>query len=140
MTSPTFRILLIEDNEADVYLLRKALSDAGLSYELIVIADGAEAIDYVCGDNPAPDIAILDSNLPKHPGLDVVGAMRSTPRLKALPIVALSSCWMPRDLAEMERFGVARCITKPASLEEFLQIGGAVSDLLMNSQAHGGHR
>ena len=76
MTDELVRILLIEDNTADIYLFRKALANAGLVFELTVIEDGGRAMAFARGDgeyaaSPVPDIAIIDLNLPKHDGIQI---------------------------------------------------------------------
>src|SRR5947207_11161569 len=81
MQAEPFRILLVEDNDADVYLLRKALENAALNFELIVIDDGAEALAYARSEGKysgaaRPDAAVLDMNLPKSEGTEVLEALR----------------------------------------------------------------
>ena len=81
----------------------------------------------------APHLAILDLNLPKHDGLEILEKIRATRSLTTLPIVILSSSSSPRDRARIERFGVGRYLVKPPSLDEFLRIGLVVKELLSES-------
>ena len=81
-----FNILVVEDNEADVFMLRRALKKAGLGFELTVIEDGAEAIDFVTNpaehaQHPIPDLAVLDLNLPKNTGIEVLEVIRRSAKL-----------------------------------------------------------
>ena len=130
------RILVIEDNPADVDLLRRALRDAGMDCELTVIDDGAEALAYVRREvQDVPDVAIIDLNLPKHGGLEVLEEIRANRTLAALPVVILSSSSSPRERARIERLRAGRHIVKPPDLEEFLRIGQDVRELLQESRA-----
>jgi two-component system, chemotaxis family, response regulator Rcp1 len=127
------RILVIEDNPADVDLLRRALKHAGLDCELTVIDDGADALALARnGIDPAqaPSLAIIDLNLPKHGGLEVLEQLRANPAIASLPVIILSSSSSPHERAAIERLHAARHIVKPPDLEEFLKIGWDVKELL----------
>jgi CheY-like chemotaxis protein len=144
MTGDRFDILLVEDNSADVYLFRKALTGAGLNYELTVFEDGGAAMAFIRGEHqyaasPVPDIALLDLSLPKNDGLQVLEALRRSERFANMPvIIASSSARPPAPLPESLR--VTRYIMKPPDLEDFLQIGSVVKEILLEHQARGaGH-
>jgi CheY-like chemotaxis protein len=125
------QILVLEDNPADVELLRLALNSAGLDCEMTVIDDGADALAFArdtTGEVPA--LAILDLNLPKHDGLEILVAMRSNPTLCQVPVAIFSSSSSQKERSEIAPHGVKRFITKPADLEEFLKVGLVVRDLL----------
>ena len=129
------RILVIEDNPADVELLRRALRYAGLDCELAVIDDGVDALTFVrqsgtLSGGPVPDLAIVDLNLPKHGGLEIVAAMRANPLFSELAVVILTSSSAPRDRAVLERFQIARYMVKPPDLDEFLKIGSELKQIL----------
>lgn len=132
----TFHILLVEDNDADVYLMRHALQDAGLDVELTVIEDGAEALAFVRQEgkyagSPIPDIAILDLNLPKVGGAVVLQAMRQSEAMSAVPVAIMTSSATPREQAETAELGISRFITKPPDLEGFLQVGQVLKEILL---------
>ncbi len=142
MKSGRSHILLVEDNEADVYLLRKAFEHAGLDVELTVIDDGASALTYVRGQEndrsiPRPQAVLLDLNLPKSEGTEVLEALRQNADFSEVPVIVLTSSASPMDQRRIAHLKVDRFITKPPDLEEFLKIGNLVSDLLLkaNSQA-----
>ena len=140
MSAEPVRILLIEDNDADVYLFRTALESAELNCELIVIEDGAEALAFVRHEgkhagSPLPDLAVLDLNLPKNEGTEVLEAIRQNKNLSNLPVVVVTSSALPREQAKTEQLGVARFITKPTDLADFLQIGMVLKQVLAESQA-----
>lgn len=126
------RLLVIEDNPADVDLLRRALASAGLDCQLTIVDDGADALALFQQDSTTltPDLAIVDLNLPKHGGLEIIERMRGNPRFADVPVVILSSSSSPRDRAKMENFRIQRYIVKPADLEEFLRIGWHIKELL----------
>lgn len=126
------QLLVIEDNPADVVLLRRALAGAGLDYQLTVINDGAEALALFRPGSAIleADLAIVDMNLPKHSGLEIIERMRANPAFAEMPVVILSSSSAPRDRAMMDRFQVKRYIVKPADLDEFMKIGWQIKELL----------
>src|SRR5438874_13452464 len=112
------QVLLVEDNPGDVELLRWALGRASLDCELIVIDDGSDAIAFVQQRGKytgaaVPDLAILDLNLPKYDGLEILAEMRANRAFASVPVAVLSSSSSPRDRAKMEVFRIARYITKP---------------------------
>ena len=132
-------ILVIEDNPADVDLLERALRSVDLECELTVIDDGAEALALARqsrdANSPPLDLAIIDLNLPKHGGLEVLEEMRKNRSFAELPVLILTSSSSPRERATMEKFRVGRFVTKPPDLEEFLRIGQVIKELLAESRS-----
>lgn len=129
------RILLLEDNPGDVNLIRLALERAGVQCELTVLDDGGEALAFVRREGlyaaaVNPDLAILDLNVPKNDGMEILEAMRTSRSFAEVPVAILSSSSSPTDRANVERFNILRFITKPPDLEEFLQIGDIIKGLL----------
>ena len=135
MTPKTFQILVLEDNAGDVFLLKKALANAGVMFEMTVMDDGASGLAFARrqGEYRAfiPDLAVLDLNLPKGGGLVVLEAMRNSTDLAQLPVVITTSSGAPSERAQGEELKMALFITKPPSLEEYLKIGGMLKTLLM---------
>ena len=128
-------VLLVEDNPGDVELLRLALKTAGFECDLTVLDDGGEAIAMVKGqgkyaDVAPPDLAILDLNVPKNDGIEIIESMRASEVYRDTQVVVLSSSSSPRDYARLERFHIARYITKPPDLDEFLNIGSQLKSLV----------
>jgi CheY-like chemotaxis protein len=123
-------IFLAEDNPADVYLLKEALgSGTPDPVEVVVAHDGEEAMDFVCQRGrfqgyAAPDLIVLDLNLPKSDGSDVLRCIRETVRLQGIPVVILTSSDSPRDRAAAQRLGADSYLTKPSDLDAFLALGG----------------
>lgn len=137
--SDRVRILLAEDNAADVYLFRMALETAELNFELVVVENGAAALDYIRGEGahagrPIPDLAVLDLSLPKHDGIQVLEAIRRQELFASVPVVVASSSPLPPARLKHEDLRVARYIVKPPNLDDFLKIGGVLKDVLSQSR------
>jgi CheY-like chemotaxis protein len=133
MQAPKIRILLIVDNPTDVELFRRALFTAGLVCDLTVLEDGEEALDLLRrsdGEGALPDLVVLDLNLPKHDGVEVLQAMRATARYTTVPVAILSSSSSPRERARIEPLRVSRYITKSPDLDQFMKIGFTVKELV----------
>jgi DNA-binding response OmpR family regulator len=130
-------LLVIEDNPADVDLLRRALAIAECDCQLSIIEDGAEALAlFKPGANPAvPDLAIIDLNLPKHGGLEIIEQMRAHPAFAGVPVIILSSSSSLSDRSRLEKYHIERYIVKPADLEEFMKIGWQIRELLSATRA-----
>jgi two-component system response regulator len=120
-------ILLVDDSPADVELTVHALKQGGLASSVAVAEDGAEALDYLfCRGihqdrSPCdrPSVILLDLNLPKVGGLQVLEALRADERTRAIPIVILTSSKEPKDLIAGYRLGASAFIQKPVDFEEF---------------------
>ena len=122
------RILLAEDNPHDIELTLSALEEHHLANEVVVVRDGEEALDYLyCrgkfADRPQgnPAVLLLDLKMPKVDGLEVLRQMRADERLKAIPVVMLTSSREESDLVESYRLGVNAYVVKPVEFEEFVQ-------------------
>ena len=131
-----FHILLLEDNPADVYLLREALENAELDFKLTVIEDGADGLAFARRQGKyegsfIPDLAVLDLNLPRGGGESVLMAMRQSNDLNRVPVVIMSSSAAPGERANVKDLGVEQFIKKPADLEAFLQIGYVLKEVLL---------
>ena len=128
------RVMVIEDNPADVALLRMALDNAGFPYDMTVITDGADALAALGKMNTdgctVPDITVLDLNLPKYDGLEVLEAARANPRLADMPIAILTSSSSPRERSRIQMFRLVTYIKKPPELDEYLRIGPLLRDLM----------
>jgi DNA-binding response OmpR family regulator len=126
-------ILLVEDNPHDLELTLIALSKSQLANEVVVVRDGAEALDYLMrrGEyrqrgvgNPA--VVLLDLKLPKVDGLEVLKEIRSSATLKSTPVVMLTSSKEEQDLVRSYELGVNAYVVKPVDFTEFVR---AISDL-----------
>jgi two-component system, chemotaxis family, response regulator Rcp1 len=134
VVSPS-RVLVIEDNSSDVFLLERALSQQDLKFELIHLADGGEALSFIRRDGayanaPIPQLILVDLNLSRYSGEDVLREIRDAKHLAGVPVCAWSSSQSQRDRARLMGLGVARFVTKPSGLDQFMEIGKLIKDLL----------
>ncbi|HLG96137.1 MAG TPA: response regulator [Bryobacteraceae bacterium] len=121
------KILVIEDNTADVLLLRHALDHQGEAYELQVLQDGAQAMAFVesqrtFSQEAAPCVMVLDMHLPKHDGLSILQALKRAPELLHIRVIALSSFVSPRDEEELRMLRVRLYREKPSDLDGWLAL------------------
>jgi CheY-like chemotaxis protein len=137
MSNTSFFIVLVEDNPADAYLFKKALEEAGVSSQIDVLEDGEEALNYLSKanpDSPVPDLFVLDLNLPKAEGLQVLAALRTSAMFATIPAIIATSSSAPGEQARAEKLGIERFLTKPLSLDGFLQLGHVVRDILVKNR------
>lgn len=122
------RIVVVEDNPADVHLIREALVDRKINFQLEAIGDGESALQrFSSGD--AADIVLLDLNLPKVGGDAILNTIRGNRKFDGVPIVVLTSSDSPKDRSQAESSGASAFIRKPSNLDEFLAIGSLVQQL-----------
>jgi CheY-like chemotaxis protein len=121
------RILLVEDNPKDAQLTLRALGDAHLANEVIVVRDGDEALDYLHRRGlfelralGSPAVVMLDLKLPRISGLEVLKQMRATPELSKIPVVMLTSSREEQDVQTSYELGVNAYVVKPVDFKEFL--------------------
>jgi two-component system, chemotaxis family, response regulator Rcp1 len=125
-------VLLAEDNPADVYLVREAFRENGVDCTLRVASDGKEVLQILSGAVPGVEtlrLIILDLNLPRHDGLEILQRLRDL-HLSHIPVVVLTSSDSPRDRQTAIQLGAARYLRKPSGLEQFLSLGATFKELL----------
>ena len=114
--------------------MREALEEYSVACELILVGNGALAIDFIdsfiAREAPCPDLVILDLNLPKRPGRDILQHMRASSQCDRIPIVVLSSSDSQREREEAAALGASHYIRKPSRLAEFLKLGGVFRDII----------
>lgn len=123
-------ILLVEDNEDDVFILKMAFKKAGLRHPVAVAEDGQQALDYLRGAGefadrnrfPLPALVLLDLKLPKIMGLDVLRAIRENPGLAPLIVTVLTSSDQDRDIERAYRLGANSYLVKPSAADRILQM------------------
>lgn len=121
------RVLLVEDNPADAELTKETLETSKMWMVLDVVVDGEEALDYLLRrgahvDAPRPDLVILDLNLPKLSGRQVLAEVKRHEHLKSIPIVMLTSSDAEHDVAASYSLGANCYVTKPVGLQAFQSI------------------
>ena len=128
-------ILLAEDNPADVYLIREALREHQIECSLQVASDGKDVLRIISAESkPAGarqfGLIILDINLPRHDGIEILQRLRESPDFAHIPVVVLTSSDSPRDRALANQLGAACYLRKPSSLAQFLGLGSIFKHLL----------
>ena len=122
---PLIEILLIEDNPADVRLTVEALKDAKVPNRLHVARDGVEAMRMLKGDTaavPRPDLILLDLNLPRKNGREVLAEIKQDEALRHIPVVILTTSQADQDAVQSYRLGANAFITKPAEIDRFFEV------------------
>ncbi len=123
----TLRILLVEDNEGDILLIKEAFEDARIINDLVVVKDGESAINYLNKRKGyesvlTPDIVLLDINLPRKNGLEVLDYIKQNVKLKQIPVIMLTTSSSDRDILESYNKHANCFITKPVDVEDFLNV------------------
>jgi len=126
-------VLLVEDNPGDVRLTREALRDGKVSNHLSVVADGVEALRFLRREGqyagaPRPDVVLLDLNLPKKDGREVLQEIKQDPALRTIPVVILTSSEAERDIAGAYALQANCYITKPVDLDQFITVVRSIED------------
>jgi len=134
------RILVIEDNGSDVFLLDRALHKQDFPFELVHLLSGSAALEFIRRegpylDAPTPHLILVDLNLSKYTGEDILREIRNARHLAGVPVCVWSSSRSRRDEALLRDLGVAQFITKPSGLDQFMQIGKTLKDLLAGPAA-----
>ena len=125
LRSRPFRILLVEDNPGDADLIQEVMAESEEKNEITVAVDGVEALRCL-REGPLPDLILLDLNLPKKSGCEVLAEIKSTEALLRIPVVVLTSSEAESDLADAYRLHANCYLTKPVDLEEFLMVVRAI--------------
>lgn len=126
-------ILLVEDNPGDVRLTREALKEGKVRNNLNVVQDGAMAVDYLFKRGPyvnavRPDLILLDLNLPKKDGREVLSEIKADASLKHIPVVVLTTSKADEDIIKAYDLNVNCYISKPIDLSQFLNVVKAIED------------
>jgi CheY-like chemotaxis protein len=123
-------ILLVEDNPADVLITQRALRESDFPVDLLVMRDGQEAVDYLLRQGThagasawrRPDLILLDLNLPRMTGREVLERIRANPDLRTVPVVILTTSHRREDVQEMYAAGANTYIEKPQEFSRFVQV------------------
>lgn len=129
-TQDVVKILLVEDNPDDITITQKAMKEAKVANELYVVRDGQEALDFLQhqgtyqnpASSPKPGLILLDINLPKVNGLDVVGQIKQDPDLKRIPVVMLTVSKRDEDIVKSYENGCNSFLQKPVEFDKFVQL------------------
>jgi CheY-like chemotaxis protein len=136
MDSKIATIFLAEDNQADVFLVRTALEEEGLEFKLRAFSDGEEMLrlldelDSTPEQTNTPELFLLDLNLPRYSGEEILDRLEKSPRCCKSPVIVLTSSDSPKDRQRAASRGVAEYFRKPTDLEEFMSLGKVVRNVL----------
>ena len=127
MMSEPVELLLVEDNEDDIVLIEEAFAEAKLMNVIFTVRDGEEALAYLRQEGPynrmrRPGLVLLDINMPKMNGFEVLQAMKADPLLHSLPVVMLTTSDRDDDIVRSYTNGACSYIRKPMSLGQFIQV------------------
>ena len=131
-------ILLVEDNEGDVRLTREAFKEGRVANRLEVVSDGVEALRYLRREGPhaealRPDLILLDLNLPKMDGREVLEKIKTDPQLKRTPVVVLTTSSAEDDIVRTYDLHANCYITKPVDFENFVGVVRSIDEFWLNT-------
>lgn len=131
------RILVVDDSPSDVRLIREALKDSSVTVTLVIARDGVEATEYLhktlAGEFLRPDLIILDLNLPRKSGREVLAEIKSDLRLKQIPVIVMTSSSASEDVSYAYNLNANSYITKPGDLAEYLRVVRALQVFWFNA-------
>jgi CheY-like chemotaxis protein len=133
----TIDILMVEDDPGDVRLTREALKGSKLLHSLNVVEDGVAALDYLRRNAPfqdaiRPDLVLLDLNLPKKDGREVLAAMKQDDALRAIPVVILTTSQAEEDVLRAYNLNANCYVTKPVDFDQFMRIVRTIEEFWLN--------
>lgn len=137
MADSPYRILIAEDNPADVYLIEEALRRHDFTYRLETADNGEDMLKMIASierdpSQSCPDLFLVDLNLPRRPGDEVLARIRESSRCAHVPVIVITSSDSPQDRARARELGASFYFRKPADLELFMSIGDIVREILEN--------
>jgi CheY-like chemotaxis protein len=131
MSTPV-RALLVEDNPGDADLIREVLETSRIAADIVVAVDGVQALAHLRGELPSfsgiPDLILLDLNLPKMGGRQVLSEIKNDPRFKTIPVVVLTSSDAEQDIVKSYELGAACYVTKPLGLDSFQTVVRSIEE------------
>jgi CheY-like chemotaxis protein len=131
IAGPPMEILLVEDNPADVRLPIEALKDTPVPNRIHVARDGVEALDMLrdqARTTPRPDLILLDLNLPRKDGREVLVEIKQDETLRHIPVVILTTSQAEQDIVQSYRLGANAFVTKPVEIDQFFQVVRSMQD------------
>lgn len=133
MEARPIRILMVEDNPADIDLTKEALSEGKMHLEVFSVEDGVQAMEFLRNegdhaDAPRPDLILLDLNLPRMDGREVLTAVKSDPDLKRIPVVVLTTSKAEEDIVTAYSEHANCYVRKPVQFDEFMKVVHAIQE------------
>jgi CheY-like chemotaxis protein len=129
-------ILLVEDDPGDVLMTREAFADNKVQNRLTVVSDGEEALGYLrrqgqFADAVRPDLILLDLNLPRRDGREVLAEIKSDPQLQQIPVVVLTTSQSEEDILRSYQLHANAYVTKPVDFDSFIQVVRQIDDFFL---------
>jgi CheY-like chemotaxis protein len=130
-------VLLVEDDPGDVLMTREAFADFKVHNRLHVVNNGVDALSHLrkegaYADAPAPDLILLDLNLPRMDGREVLAAVKADPELRRIPVVVLTTSDAEEDVVESYALHANAYVTKPADFERFIEVVRQIDDFFLS--------
>ena len=138
--SSASQILLVEDNPADAHLVERALRNSIFSPDLSVVEDGMEALEFlrrrgIYESAPRPDLILLDLNIPRRDGHQVLGDLKSDPELREIPVIIFTSSSAPKEVKTSYRLGANAYVRKPIDIDEFFEVVASIENFWLGTAA-----
>lgn len=132
-TNHEVQVLMVEDDAGDALITQEALADAKVRNRVHLVPDGVEAMAFLrrqgpYGDAPRPDVILLDLNMPRMNGLEVLRALHDDANLRLIPVVVLTTSAAEEDIVRSYELNANCYVTKPVDLDQFLRVVTAIED------------
>jgi len=132
------RILVVEDNPADIRIIQEVFQDFKTNIQLYISRDGIEALDFLnkkgkYEDMPNPDLILLDLNLPRKNGIELLNEIKKDEDLKDIPVIILTTSNNKEDILNTNKFGVNCFITKPIGFDEYKKVLQSIEEFLLEN-------
>jgi len=124
-------VLLVEDDVGDVVLTQEAFEHNKVRNSLFVAGDGVEAMDFLRSDQPRPDLILLDLNLPRKDGREVLAEVKADPDLRTIPVVVLTTSQAEEDILRSYDLHANAYVTKPVDFDRFIEIVRQIDDFFV---------
>ena len=136
-TAEVIDVLLVEDDPGDVLMTREAFADHDLDNTLHVVGDGVEALQFLRregahADAPTPDLVLLDLNLPRMDGREVLAELKADPELRRIPVVVLTTSEAEEDVLRSYSLHANAYVTKPVDFDRFVQVVQQIDDFFVS--------
>ncbi len=132
METKSIRVLLVEDSPSDVRLIKEALKETGVPVAMTIARDGVEAMDFLhrteLGLDTRPDLVLLDLNLPRKNGREVLAEIKGSVTLRQIPVLVMTSSRADDDVSQCYALNANCYITKPSGLPEYIDVVRAIED------------
>ncbi len=142
MTSPEtepITVLLVEDDPGDIVLIQEAFEHNKVRNSLFVVGDGVEAMEYLRSDQPRPDLILLDLNLPRKDGREVLAEVKSDREFRSIPVVVLTTSKAEEDILRSYDLHANAYVTKPVDFNRFIEVVRQIDEFFVTVVKLPGH-